>query len=176
MQAIAIFSFLANNIENGINQLSSLRVMPLSPIIPGARLSEHEVIGPENLAVRARPQAVHGTGLQIHENSPRHKPPTASLIIVHIDPLQLQIRIPAVPSGGVDAVLRADHLPELGPDLVAALATLNVENLTHFSEAEKENERFCKGDGGAKMEMKRSGAKRKWGIEFARLGFILSGV
>nr|GMD14130.1 protein TUB [Ipomoea batatas]GMD18867.1 protein TUB [Ipomoea batatas] len=135
--AIAIFRFLANNIQDGINQLSSLRVMPLGPVVTGAGLSEHEVIGPENLAVGPRPDAVHGTRFQIHENSPRHIPPAASLVVVHIDALQLQIGIPLVASGGVDAVLRAHHLPELGPDLVAALATLNVKNLTHFQREKK---------------------------------------
>jgi hypothetical protein len=30
-------------------------------------------------------------------------------------------------------VLVGDHLPELGTDLVAALTTLNVNNLTHLN-------------------------------------------
>ncbi len=33
--------------------------------------------------------------------------------------------------GGVDAVLVGDDLPELGADLVAALAALDVHDLTH---------------------------------------------
>ena len=36
-----------------------------------------------------------------------------------------------VGSCGVDAVLIADDLPELGPDLVAALAGLDVDDLPH---------------------------------------------
>jgi len=36
-----------------------------------------------------------------------------------------------VSSGGVDAVLVGDDLPELGTDLVTALAGLEVDNLTH---------------------------------------------
>nr|GLL42966.1 hypothetical protein Ccrd_018050 [Ipomoea trifida] len=37
-----------------------------------------------------------------------------------------------VAPGVVDAVLGAHHFPELSPDLVAALATLNVKDLTHL--------------------------------------------
>ena len=36
-----------------------------------------------------------------------------------------------IAAGGVDAVLIADDLPELGPDLVAALAGLDVDDLPH---------------------------------------------
>ena len=36
-----------------------------------------------------------------------------------------------VSSGGVDAVLIADDLPELGPNLVAALTGLQVDDFSH---------------------------------------------
>ncbi len=50
---------------------------------------------------------------------------TASgLVEVHIDALQLQVGVALVGAGGVDAVLIADDLPELGTNLVAALAAL----------------------------------------------------
>ena len=35
-------------------------------------------------------------------------------------------------TGGVDAVLVGNDLPELGSDLVAALARLQVNDLSHF--------------------------------------------
>jgi hypothetical protein len=37
-----------------------------------------------------------------------------------------------VGAGGVDTVLVADHLPELGTDLVTALTTLDMNDLTHL--------------------------------------------
>ena len=40
--------------------------------------------------------------------------------------------VAAVLSGVVDAVLVADYFPELGSDLVAALAALDVEDFSHF--------------------------------------------
>lgn len=106
--------------------------MPFSPIVPGPGLPKNEVVGPENLAVWAGSDAVHGTGLEIHEDGPGDEPPGARLVVVDIDSLELDVCVPLVPAGGVDAVLGADHFPELGPDLVAALAPLDVEDLTHF--------------------------------------------
>ena len=38
---------------------------------------------------------------------------TCGLIVVDVDPLQLEVRIPVVGSGRVDAVLVRDHFPEL---------------------------------------------------------------
>ncbi len=42
-----------------------------------------------------------------------------------------------VRSGGVDTVLVGDDLPELGTDLVTALAGLEVNNLTHSEVLDK---------------------------------------
>jgi hypothetical protein len=39
----------------------------------------------------------------------------------------LKLGVPVVGAGGVDAVLVGDDLPELGSDLVAALASLGVD-------------------------------------------------
>ena len=41
-------------------------------------------------------------------------------------------RVAVVRAGGVDAVLIGDNLPELGADLVAALAGLDVNELAHL--------------------------------------------
>ena len=42
-----------------------------------------------------------------------------------------QVRVAVVRTGGVDAVLIGDNLPELGADLVTALASLDSNELTH---------------------------------------------
>ena len=39
--------------------------------------------------------------------------PTCRLVVVDVDPLQLQVAVSMVRPGRVDAVLVADHLPEL---------------------------------------------------------------
>ena len=141
MKTVTILSLLSNDIENRVDELSTLGVVTFGPVVAGAGLAEDEVVWPEDLAVWSRPDAVHGPRFKVHEDGPRDEPATAGLVVVHIDPLQLQIRVALVPPGRVDAVLGADHLPELGPDLVAALASLDVQNLTHFRERERERER-----------------------------------
>ncbi|PON37098.1 hypothetical protein PanWU01x14_322940, partial [Parasponia andersonii] len=139
LKAITVLSLLANHIENRIDQLGSFGVVTLSPVVPGTGLAENEVIGPEDLAVGTRSDAVHGPRLEIHENSSGHEPTTTGFVVVDIDPLELEIRVPLVLPGGVDAVLGADDLPELGSDLVTALASLDVKNLSHFRYPKSKN-------------------------------------
>lgn len=42
-----------------------------------------------------------------------HSEPTSGFIVVHADPVQLQVAVSVVGPRRVDAVLVADHLPEL---------------------------------------------------------------
>lgn len=105
--------------------------MTLGPVVPGPGLAEDEVIGPENLAERAGSERVHGPGLQIHKHGSWDVPAAAGLVVININALELELGVAGVPSGGVDAVLVADDFPELGADLVAALAALDVEDFSH---------------------------------------------
>nr|GLL24506.1 hypothetical protein ACMD2_20344 [Ipomoea trifida] len=101
--------------------------------VSSTRLTKHKVIGPEDLAIRASPNTIHCAGLQIHEHCTRDKPSTGSLIVIHIDTLQLQIRSPTVASCWVYAMFITDNFPEFGSNLVSALPTLNMEDFSHFS-------------------------------------------
>ena len=49
------------------------------------------------------------------------------LVVVDLHPLHLELAGAGVGAGRVDAVFIADDLPELGADLVAALAGLQVD-------------------------------------------------
>ena len=49
----------------------------------------------------------------------------------HLNPLHLKLGGAGVGAGGVDAMLVRDDLPELGADLVAALAGLQVHDFSH---------------------------------------------
>ncbi|CAA7399059.1 unnamed protein product [Spirodela intermedia] len=129
--AVAVLGLLADHVEDGIDELSSLGVVALCPVIPGAILTENEVIWAEDLAIGACAEAIHGAGLEVKEHSAGHVAASAGLVVVDVDPLQLQVGLADVPAGGVDAVLIADHLPELAADLVAALAGLYVKDLPH---------------------------------------------
>merc|ERR1719327_2003309 len=68
LKAIARLSLLADNIKHGIDQLRTLGVVSLGPIVSGASLSEDKVVGAEELTEGAGTDGVHGTGLQIHED------------------------------------------------------------------------------------------------------------
>ena len=107
--------------------------MALSPVVACSRLAEDKIIRPEDLSIRPISDAVHGAGLKVHEDCPWDILATRCFIEVDIDALQLQVRVSMVGAGGIDAVLIRDDLPELGPDLVAALAGLEMNNLPHFS-------------------------------------------
>ena len=74
---------------------------------------------------------VHGAGLKIHEDGAGDVAAAGGLVVVHVDALELEVRVAVVGAGGVHTMLVGDNLPELGTDLVAALASLKVNNLSH---------------------------------------------
>ena len=91
-------------------------VVTLGPVVTSTRLSKNEVVRAEDLAEWSRPDAVHGARLQVHQDGPGHVLPTAGLVVVDIDPLQLEIGGASVGAGGVNTVLVRDDLPELEDD------------------------------------------------------------
>lgn len=143
MQAITVLSLFTNNIENGVYQFSAFGIMTFRPIVTGTGLSEDKVIGTEDLAVGARSDAVHGSRFKIHKHSSRNVPSSRGLVVIDIDPLELDVRVSktVVLSGWIYAVLVTYNLPEFGTDLVAALASLNVQDLSHGSDEGREEER-----------------------------------
>ena len=107
--------------------------MTLRPVVASPRLAEDEVVRTEELTERACAHRVHGARLQIHEDRTRHVAAAGGLVVVHVDALELQVRVAVVRTRGIDTMLVTDHLPELRTDLVAALAALDVHELTHWS-------------------------------------------
>lgn len=74
--------------------------------------------------------------------SPEH---TAGLVVVDVQALPLELALALVGTVGLDAVLIRDHLPELGADLVAALARLDVDDFAHVAgRLETEVDDSCK--------------------------------
>jgi hypothetical protein len=132
LKAVRRLSLLTDNIKHRVDQLSTLGVMSLGPIVSSSGLAEDEVIGSEQLAEGTSTHRVHGTGLEIHEDSTGNIASTSGLIVVHIDSLELKIRVSVVGTSGVDTVLVRDHFPELGTDLVTALTSLNVNDFSHL--------------------------------------------
>jgi hypothetical protein len=132
LQAIAGLGLLTHNIEHGVDQLGTLGVVALCPIVTSTSLAEHEVVRAEELTEWAGTNRVHGTRLEVHKDGTRHVAATGGLIVVHVDAFQLEVGVTVVCTGRVDAVLIGDHLPEFGTDLVTALSSLNVNELAHF--------------------------------------------
>jgi len=131
LEAVAVLGLLADDVEDGVDELGALGVVSLGPVVPSAGLAEDEVVGAEDLAEGPRAHGVHGARLEVHEDGARDEAAAAGLVVVDVDALELEVRVPRVAARGVDPVLVADHLPELGTDLVPALPALDVQDLPH---------------------------------------------
>ena len=120
LEGVARLGLLSDDVKHRVDQLGPLGVVALRPVVTGAGLTEHEVVGPEELAEGPRAHGVHRSRLEVHQDGARDVATAGCLIEVAVDALQLQVGVAVVRSGGVDAVLIGDHLPELGPDLRAS--------------------------------------------------------
>ena len=50
LETIAGLGLLADNVQDGVNELGALSVVTLGPVVAGARLAKDEVVGAEDLA------------------------------------------------------------------------------------------------------------------------------
>jgi hypothetical protein len=132
LEAIAAFGFFSNDVENGVNELSTLSVMTLGPVVTSTSLTEDEVVWSKKLTERTCTDGVHGSWLKIHEDSTWDISTTSGFVVIDVDSLELEIRVAMISTSGVDTVFIRDNLPELGTDLVSALTSLYVYNLTHI--------------------------------------------
>merc|ERR1711988_1039182 len=96
LQSVARLGLLSHNIKDGVEQLSALGVVPLSPVVASTRLPENKIVRAEDLAVRTRAHGVHGAWLQVDQNGARHVAAARCLIVVHVDALQLKVRLAAI--------------------------------------------------------------------------------
>ena len=106
-------------------------VMSFGPVVAGAWLSEHEVVRSEELTEGPAADRVHGAGLEVDQDCPRHVFAISGLVVVDVDALQLEVTVAVVRAGGVDAMLVTYHFPELGADLITALSGLDVHYFAH---------------------------------------------
>eukprot|EP00043_Microstomoeca_roanoka_P004868 m.52369 g.52369 ORF g.52369 m.52369 type:complete len:506 (-) comp12695_c0_seq1:22-1539(-) len=132
LQAVATLSLLADDIEDGVDELSTLCVVTLGPVVTSTRLAKDKVVGTEDLTVGTRADRVHGSGLEINKDGAGNVLATGGLIVVDVDALELEVRVACTSTSGVNTVLIGDDFPELGTNLVTALAGLKVNNFTHI--------------------------------------------
>jgi len=69
LETVTRLSLLADNVKDGVNELSTLSVVSLGPVVSGSGLAEDKVIRAEELAVGSSADRVHGAGLKVHEDS-----------------------------------------------------------------------------------------------------------
>ena len=132
LEAIASFGFLSDDIKDGVDELGTLGVMTLGPVVTGTGLSEDEVIWSEELSEWSGSDGVHGSWLKIHKDGSWDVSSTGGFVIVDVDSLELEIGITVVGTGRVNTVLVGDDLPEFGTDLVTALSSLNMNDFSHL--------------------------------------------
>jgi hypothetical protein len=68
LEAVAALSLAADDVEDLVDQLSTLSVMALGPVVSGTGLAEDEVVGAEQLSERSSADRVHGSRLQIDQD------------------------------------------------------------------------------------------------------------
>merc|ERR1719326_166978 len=105
LEAIATFGFLADNIEDGVDELGTFGVVTLGPVVTGTGLTEDEVVGSEELSERSSTDGVHGSWFEIHEDGSWDVSTTGGFVVVDVDSLELEIRVTVVGTGWVNSVL-----------------------------------------------------------------------
>jgi hypothetical protein len=68
LEAVAALGLATDNVEDLVDELGTLSVVTLGPVVASTGLTEDEVVGAEELAERTGADSVHGTGLQIDED------------------------------------------------------------------------------------------------------------
>lgn len=72
LEAVAALGLATDDIQDLVDQLSTLRVVTLGPVVASTGLAENEVVGAEQLTKRTGTDGVHGTGLEIDEDGARN--------------------------------------------------------------------------------------------------------
>jgi hypothetical protein len=136
LEAVASLGLTTDDVQDLVDELGSLSVMSLGPVVTGSGLSENEVVGTEELSERTGTDGVHGTGLQVDKDGTGHVLVTGGLVEVDVHTLQLEVggsvvavtvSIPAnaalrnsvyLHTGAIESVLTGNGLPEGGTNLV----------------------------------------------------------
>ena len=68
LEAVTALGLAADDIDDLVDELGTLSVVTLGPVVTSTGLAEDEVVGTEELAEGAGTDSVHGTGLQVDQN------------------------------------------------------------------------------------------------------------
>lgn len=68
LEAVTGLSLTTDDVDNVVNELSTLSVVTLGPVVTSTGLTEDEVVGAEELTEGTGTDGVHGTGLKVDED------------------------------------------------------------------------------------------------------------
>ena len=132
LEAITALSLLTDDVEDGVDELGTLGIVALSPVVTGSGLSKDEVVGSEELSEGSSADGIHSTGLEVHQDGSGDIAATSGFVVVDINSFKLKIGVTVVGTSWVNSMLIGDDFPELSTNLVTALTGLNVDNFTHY--------------------------------------------
>ena len=69
LKMVTVLDLTTDNVDSLLNELGTLSVVTLGPVVSGTGLTGDEVVGAEQLAHGAGADSILGTGLKIHKNS-----------------------------------------------------------------------------------------------------------
>ncbi len=70
--------------------------MPLGPVVSSSTLPEGKVVGPKDPPVGSSTNRIHGTRLQVNQDAPGYVLPAGCLIVIDLDPFQLEVGVSVV--------------------------------------------------------------------------------
>jgi len=91
LEAIAAFSFLSDDVEDGVNEFSTLSVVSLGPVVTSSGLAEDEVIGSEELSERSSSDGIHGSGFEVHKDGSGDVSASSGFVEIDVDSFELEI-------------------------------------------------------------------------------------
>merc|ERR1719439_212705 len=80
LEAVAGLGLLADDVEDGVDELGTFGVVTLGPVVTGTSLTEDEVVRAEELTERTGTDGIHGTRLKVHEDGTRDIATTGGLV------------------------------------------------------------------------------------------------
>jgi hypothetical protein len=131
LKAIGTLSLLADDIKNGIHELSTLSVVSFGPVVASTALTEDKVVRAEKITKGTRSNRIHGARFEVNKNSTGNILVGPDLVVVNVDTFKLKVIISLVKTIPLNAVLVRDNFPEFGTNLVTTLASLQMDDLTH---------------------------------------------
>jgi hypothetical protein len=128
LQAIAPLHLFPDDIDDRRDKAALACPEPNPPVVARTRVTEQEVVRPEQLAERTTPDRIQRVRLQIYQDGPRNVPAPGSFIIVHINPIKLHTRVTIEVTRRYDPVLARDDFPEPRSDVIATLTDLDDDD------------------------------------------------